>query len=319
MTREIPDILRSGDRFLVVTHVNPDGDAAGSLLGMHLALREMGKKSWPMVGEALPDLYDFLPGREDLILDPADVPETPDWIISVDAAEEKRISGDIRRFRDSATLINIDHHPTDPGFGDINLVEPGATSTAELVFTVLKEAGYHLSLPVAKCLYSGLVTDTGCFRFAGVDSRTLSLAASLLDVGLDSYEITRYLFEEFPVTRLHLERLILERLEIVLDGRLILSTLYAEDFDRLGADFTDSEHLVNRLREVRGVEVAGLLTAMSDKLIRVSLRSKGQVDVASIAASLGGGGHRRAAGIKSPLSLPELQARIVQAVKEALS
>jgi bifunctional oligoribonuclease and PAP phosphatase NrnA len=319
MTREISDILRNDDRFLVVTHVNPDGDAVGSLLGMHLALHEMGKKSWPMAGEALPGLYDFLPGREDLILDPAGVPDAPDWIISLDAAEESRISGDISRFRDSATLINVDHHPTNPGFGDINLVDPGATSTAELVFTLLGNAGYRLSLPVAKCLYSGLVTDTGCFRFAGVDGKTLALGARLLEVGLDSYEITRYLFEEFPVARLHLERLILERLEIMLEGRLILSNLYAEDFDRLGADFNDSEHLVNRLREVRGVEVAALMTTMSDKLIRVSLRSKGRVDVASIAASLGGGGHRRAAGIKSPLSMPELRARFVQAVREALS
>ncbi len=319
MTGTIPEILRQDDGFLVVTHVNPDGDALGSLLGMHLALREMGKRSWALCRDGVPEMYRFLPGVDAVIEEPGCLNSLPRWIISVDAATEQRISGDLSRFRSSARLINIDHHPTNPGFGELNLVDSTASSTAELVLTVLKQAGYKLSPEVGKCLFTGVVTDTGGFRFAGVDGRTMKLAAEMLDSGFDSYEVTRHVFEEYPLSRLKLERLLLDRIEILLDGRLIVSTLYSEDFSKLGATLADSENLVNRLRESRGVEAGVLLTKMSEDLMRVSLRSKDQVDVSVIAASLGGGGHRHAAGIKSSLPLPELKRRIIAAIEKALA
>jgi bifunctional oligoribonuclease and PAP phosphatase NrnA len=315
---EIPELLRTQDRFVVVTHVNPDGDAIGSQMGMYLALREMGKKAWPLTHRQVPQLYHFLPGIPDLITDPNRV-DSPNWIIAVDVAEKYRISGDISGFQDAARLINIDHHPTNPAFGDVNFIDPQATSTAEVVHQLLKEAGYEISADVGKCLYTGLITDTGGFRFAGVNSRTLKMAAEMLSPGLDSYEITRYLYEEYPLARLHLERLMLERAEILLDARLLLSTLSKADFDSLGAELSIAENLVNRLREFQGILAAVLITEMEDGLIRVSFRSKGNLDVARIAQSLGGGGHHSAAGVKSRLPLTELRSRIIRAVEEALT
>lgn len=318
MIQKIANILREEDHFLIVTHVNPDGDAIGSLLGLHLALAEMGKRSRPLAGEPFPELYDFLPGRGSVITDANRLNQPPKWIMCLDVASKERISGDISRFRDNAQLINIDHHPTNPWFGHLNLVVPGATSTAELVYKVLKEAGYRLSPDAGKCLYTGLVTDTGCFRFSGVNSETLMMGAEMLCAGFESFEVTRHLYEEFPLRRLRLEQLLLERLEILLDGRLVLSTLYHEDFERLGAHMSESENLVNRLREFRGVEVGLLMTEMPDKVIRMSFRSKGNVDVSSVAKSLGGGGHRHAAGAKSTLPLPKLKEKIIQAIATAL-
>jgi phosphoesterase RecJ-like protein len=183
----------------------------------------------------------------------------------------------------------------------------------------LKEAGYKISADVGKCLYTGLITDTGGFRFAGVNSRTLEIAAEMLGPGLDSYEITRYLYEEYPLPRLHLERLMLERAEVLLESRLLLSTLSKADFDSLGADPSIAENLVNRLREFQGILAAVLITEMEDGLIRVSFRSKGNLDVSKIAQSLGGGGHHSAAGLKSRLPLTELRSRIIQGVKDALA
>jgi len=319
MIQKIAKILREEDRFLIVTHVNPDGDAVGSLLGLHLALREMGKISWPVASEQFPELYDFLPGRDALITDVTRVNEPPKWIVSLDVASKERISGDIVRFADKVQLINIDHHPTNPGFGELNFIVPGASSTAELAYKVLKETGYKLSRDAGKCLYTGLVTDTGCFRFAGVNSETLLLGAELLAAGFDSFEVTRYLYEEFPLRRLRLEQLVFERIEILLEGRLVLSTLYHTDFDRLGAHMSETENLVNRLRECKGVEVGVLITEMPDKVIRMSFRSKGNLDISAVAKSIGGGGHRHAAGARSNLPLPEAKEKIIQAIQTALS
>ncbi len=316
MNPDIPVLLKNEDRFVVVSHTNPDGDAIGSLLGMYLALKEMGKVAWPLTDKEFPDLYRFLPGASDVLTEPSSI-QSPNWIIVLDVADKPRIAGNITEIQKNAKLINIDHHPTNPAFGDVNFIDSSATSTAELVFRVLKATGYALSMNVGKCLYTGLVTDTGCFRFSGVNSDTMRIAAEMLDTGFESYEITRRMFEEFPLARLNLERLVLDRAEVLIDGRLVLSILKTDDFARLGADMSDAENLVNRLREYQGVQAAILITAMEDGLVRVSLRSKDFVDVAKIAQSLGGGGHKYAAGIKSRLPVSELKERLVRAVGEA--
>jgi phosphoesterase RecJ-like protein len=318
MIEKIASILRTEDNFVVVTHVNPDGDALGSLLGTHLALLEMGKQSHALCADKFPTIYDFLPGHEQIISDVVDIANPPKFIIAVDAAEEKRISGNILGLRGGTQLINIDHHETNPGFGDFNFVRTDATSTAELVHQLLKTAGYKLSPDVGKCLYTGLVTDTGGFRFAGVNNQTLTLGAEMLSAGLDSYDVTRPLFEEYPIRRIYLERLVLERVEILLDGKLVLSVLYSEDFKKFGAEMSETENLVNRLRENKGVLAGILFTTMPDNVVRVSFRSKDSLDVSAIAKSLGGGGHRYAAGLTSTLPLEELKGRIIRAVTEAL-
>jgi len=318
MIDEIAKVLRNDDNFLVVTHINPDGDALGCLLGAFLALSEMGKKSWPFCEDNFPEMYDFLPGHTLVLTDPALVRPRPNWILSIDVADEHRISGDITSFRETAGLINIDHHPTNPGFGRLNLIDPLATSSAEVLFRVLKLVGYAPSAEVGKCLYTGLISDTGGFRFQGVNERTLAVGAELLATGFDSYEITRHLYEEESLSRRLLECLMLERMEILLDGKLIVSTLYSVDFDKLGADRSETENLVNRLREVRGVEAGVLITELHNGMTRVSFRSKDRLDVAALARSLGGGGHRNAAGLRTPLPPSTIRDKIVEAVAQAL-
>jgi len=286
---------------------------------MFLALTEMGKTAWALATERPPDTYDFLGAGRLVLTDPARIDGEPLWIISVDAAEAHRISGDISRFSSQTRLINIDHHVSNPRFGDMNLVIPEATSSAELVHRVLKEAGYKPSKTVAKCLFTGILTDTGCFRFAGVNSRTLLIAADLLDTGFDPSEVTIPLYEEYPLTRLHLERLMLERIEVHLQGRLVMSTLLSEDFTALGAKISETEDLVNRLREIKGVEVGVLVTALPDGMTRVSLRSKGLVNVSDVASDFGGGGHRRAAGIRTDLTPTKVKEKLVAAIGRVLT
>jgi phosphoesterase RecJ-like protein len=319
MTSEIARILSTEDRFLVVTHINPDGDALGSLLGTALALTEMGKRSCPLSADRIPEMYDFLPGRDRIVSDPKLVPFEPAWILALDTATEERISGDLSIFRPAARLINVDHHASNPRYGDLNLIRGRAVSTAEIVLEILKQAGYELSRDVAKCLYTGLITDTGCFRFSGVNSRTLEIGAELLATGFDSYELALHLFEENSFARVQIERIMLDRLELLLDGRLTISTLYAEDFGRIGAERSDTENLVDKLREIRGVEVGVLITESSNGPNRVSFRSKGRVDVSALAGAMGGGGHRSAAGLRIEMPPDQIKAKITEAVSKALA
>jgi phosphoesterase RecJ-like protein len=319
MKREIAQILREDDGFLVVTHVNPDGDAIGSMLGMTNALKEMGKSAWAFAGGDLPGQFDFLPGFSSVLVQGKSLPEQPKWIIALDAAEIDRIFGEIKPFIPPARIINIDHHKTNPLFGDFNLVDPDASSTAELVFRLVQEAGRKPSINVAKCLYTGLVTDTGCFRYSGVTAQTLCVGADLLSCGLRSYDVTRALYEENSYTRTQLERVMLDRMELKLDGRLCLSVLLESDFTSLGAGQSETENLVDRLREIRGVEVGALITEVSHEITRVSFRSKGGVDVALLAKSFGGGGHRSAAGLRTSDPPHVIKDKIITSVNSVLN
>lgn len=317
MFEEIASQILEADRFLIVTHVNPDGDAVGSSLGLHLSLSEMGKTSFLVFESKPPELFSFLTGIDQILVG-ADINELkPNIIISVDAADQNRIVPRIEKLRPQTILINIDHHPTNPSFGDINLVSASANSTSSLIFEIIRAAGHRPSYNASKALFTGLVTDTGCFRFEGVNSSTFRLAAQMCESGIDSYQITQYLFEEHPIQRLALEKHVLNRLEILLGGKLALSVLFNSDFEEAGASLSDGENLVNKLRETRGVEVGVLMTKISDDLTRVSLRSKGNLDVSAIASKFGGGGHRRAAGIKSGLDFRTLKNQIIASINAA--
>lgn len=319
MENEIAKILANGDRFLVVSHVNPDGDAIGSLMGLSLALEDMGKDVWALMPDNKPTLYDFLPEPRNLAKSFEDAPMDRDWIISLDAAEKSRIAGEINGYLHRGQLINIDHHPTNPGFGHVNMVRPEANSTAEMVFRLLRTIGLKISPEVGICLYTGLVTDTGCFRFSGVNAETFKIASELLDTGVDAYEVCRRLYEEFPPHRLKLEKAILDRMEIHLDGRLCISVIYQEDFNTYGGQPSDIEGVVNRLRSLRGVEVGALITEVSGNGTKASLRSKNDIDVAKIALSLGGGGHHRASGLRSEMPPADLKLALIKAIDNAFN
>ncbi|MFH0960125.1 MAG: bifunctional oligoribonuclease/PAP phosphatase NrnA [Pseudomonadota bacterium] len=319
MIDQIAKFLVEKDGFVVVTHVNPDGDAIGSLLGMYLSLKEIGKKVVGVMGANFPESFAFLPGNTEMIVGWELLGFNPSCVIAIDVADRERIAPSISGLKKAySCLINIDHHPTNPGYGDINFIRPHANSSTQLVYELLCKMGYKLNVNVSKCLYTGLVTDTGCFKFSGVTSRTFELAAKLLAPGVDSYDVTKCLFEELPESRLTLERLMLERLEFLLDGKLALSYLDLEDYEKIGASLNEGENIVNRLRETRGVEVGGLITALADNSCKVSLRSKGMLDVSTIASKLGGGGHRRAAGIKSSLGYQDMRLELISLVKKSL-
>jgi phosphoesterase RecJ-like protein len=306
----IADAIRSNDSFLTTTHENPDGDALGSLLGMTLALRSLGKDvSMFLAGAApLPGEYRFLE-LDGLVRDlPADVGERV--LLALDCANAQRIGPDPQVVERAKLVLDVDHHHDNSRFGDINLIVDDASSTAEIVRDLLAALDVPLSAPIAESLYVGLVTDTGRFQYANTTPKALRLAAELVEAGADIHGVFRHVYETVQFAKLKLLARALERAQLFADGRLVVSYLLKDDFAAVGAEEPYSEGIIDSLRAVEDSEMVALIREPprnEDPPRRVSLRSsRDEVDVSAIARKFGGGGHRQAAGFSSELTIAEI-------------
>jgi phosphoesterase RecJ-like protein len=304
------DALRSNDRFVVVTHENPDGDALGSMLGTALGLRELGKDvvTYLSGGAPTPAEYRFLDLTDVRRELPDDLEERV--LLAVDCANDRRI-GETNTGVDRAKLVvNVDHHHDNSGFGDVNLIVAEASSTAEIVRDLLRELGVELTPEIAEALYVGLVTDTGRFQYTNTTPKSLRLAAELVEAGADVHGIFRHVYETVQFAKLKLLARALDRAELFEGGRLVVSFLLKDDYGDVGAAETYSEGIIDHLRAVEGSEMVGLIREPprnEGPARRISLRSShDEVDVSAIARKLGGGGHRQAAGFSSEQPIREI-------------
>jgi phosphoesterase RecJ-like protein len=310
---ELVDELRRSDKLLLTTHENPDGDALGSLLGMHLVLRQLGKDTLMFLAAnqfPLPYEYqrmDLDEVRHEL---PADIDERT--IVFLDCGNVDRTPV---HFLQGSHLhvLNIDHHHDNTRFGTVNLVVPEASCAAEIVYDLAKELGVVITPELAEALYIGLVTDTGKFMFENTTPESHHMAAELIEAGVQPQEVHRKLYEELPEARLQLLARALTNVHRFDDGRLTLTHLTREHFAESGAMESDSEGIVDHMRQVEGTVMAGLVRELLDKegLRKVSLRATdGRVDVSIIARGLGGGGHRQAAGFTTDIPFDALVERL---------
>src|SRR5579871_509781 len=305
----IANALREHDRFLAVTHENPDGDALGSLLAVTLALRSLGKDvvMYLPAGAPLPHEYGFMP-LSDLRRDP---PEDAAGrvLLAVDCASEKRI-GDPEAIARAPLTLDIDHHHDNTRFGDVNLVVPDASSTGEVLRDVFAELGVPLTPELAEPLYIALVTDTGRFQYSNTTPKSLRLAAELIEAGADAHAVFQQVYESVEFAKLKLLARVLERAEVLEGGRIVVSHLLHTDFAEVGASEPYSEGLIDYLREVEGAELAVFVRELMGPDAhghKGSLRSSiDELDVSAIARRFGGGGHRQAAGFSSDASLAEI-------------
>jgi phosphoesterase RecJ-like protein len=313
----VVDALRSRERFLVTSHENPDGDALGSLLAMHLALEQLRKDSvMYLAGETpLPAEYRFLDlGRLRRTL-PDDHADRA--LVAVDCAQESRLGPGWEELLARAPItIDIDHHHDNTRFGDVNLVVPEASSTGELLADVFAELGVRLTGELAEPLYTALVTDTGRFQYTNTTPKALRLAADLVEAGADAHKVFQVVYESVEFAKLKLLARALERAEIHEGGRVVVSYLVRGDFAEVGAAEPYSEGIIDYLRAVDGAELAALIReppSAGGGVRKVSLRSStDEVDVSSIARKSGGGGHRQAAGFSSDRSVAEITEFIVR-------
>ena len=307
----VVDALRSHDRFVVVTHENPDGDALGSMLGATLGLRALGKDVVMfLAGDArLPGEYGFLPLAEVVRELPADAGERV--LLAVDCANERRLGPDPAILAVATLVVDVDHHHDNSRFGAVNLVVADASSTAEIVRDLLDSLAVPLTPEIAEALYVGLVTDTGRFQYANTTPKALRLAADLVEAGADVHGVFKQVYETVQFAKLKLLARALEHASVYEGGRLVVSYLLRSDFAEVGAEEPYSEGIIDYLRATEGAQLVALIREARPEsgapLHRISLRSStDEIDVSAIARKSDGGGHRQAAGFSSDLSVDEI-------------
>jgi bifunctional oligoribonuclease and PAP phosphatase NrnA len=316
--------LRAADKLLLTTHENPDGDALGSLIGMHKILEQLGKDSIMYLSPdefPLPWEYRGLPLDEGLLMTPPrDVAERT--IVFLDCGNIDRMPVDFLQ-EDGLHILNIDHHHDNTRFGTVNLVCPSASCTAEMVWRIAKELGAEITPAIAKALYVGLVTDTGRFMYENTTPFAHRMAAELVEAGVEPHKVYRELYEDLPFRRLQLLQRALASVERHDDGAVTIAHLTKGDYEDTGALETDSEGVVDHMRAVEGTRVAVLVRELLGQdrngMRKVSLRATdGSVDVSRVARGFGGGGHPQAAGFSTSLPYAELVDELRRNVREQL-
>jgi bifunctional oligoribonuclease and PAP phosphatase NrnA len=302
--------LRSRNRFLLTAHEGPDGDALGSLLGMHQLLTQLGKDSVMFLASKefpLPIEYRFLPLEEVFHEAPADMADRT--VVFLDCGNIDRMPVDFLTAGGN-DVINIDHHHDNTRFGDFNLVDVNASCTAEIVYDLAILLGATITREMAAALYVGLITDTGKFMYENTSAHTHRIAAELVDAGVDIDDTYRRLYEHVPIEKLRLVARALDGIQRHCGNRLVLTYITSADYEATGAGEEMTEGVIDHLRSIDGVKVAAVVRDLGNRgraARKVSLRSsEGDVDVSAIARANGGGGHKRAAGFSTDLELDEL-------------
>ena len=319
---QVLDELRRADKVLLTTHENPDGDALGSLRATQLMLEALGKDVVMfLAGDnfPLPHEYRHMPFDDVLNAPPEDLHER--LIVFLDCGNIDRMPVDFLR-TGGTRIVNIDHHHDNTRFGDVNLVVGHASCTAEIVFDLAKELGVEITKPLAEALYIALVTDTGKFMFENTTPAAHQMAAELIAAGVEPQVVHQRLYEGLPFSRIQLLARALTAVQRFDDGALTLTHLTRDDFAHSDADESDSEGIVDHMRQVEGTLVAALVRDLLDDEGRrkVSLRAtNGRVDVSEIARGFGGGGHRQAAGFTTDVQIPEIVERLRTEVNSQLS
>ena len=309
-------IVKAGRSAVVLGHQFPDGDAIGSVLGLGLMLRGAGytvQASWAEPFD-MPEKYAFLPGMA-MLRRPAEVDFGGSIAFALDCANEKRLE-ELKEKALSVTLLNIDHHPDNTQFGAVNLTDPQASSTSQIVCSLAGPFGLGIDADVATCLYTGLVTDTGRFQFSNVSSETLRIAAGLIDCGVDPHAVYENVYQSDSLNYLRLSGEVMCRSVYERDLGLIYGYVSQGDLESFGVRMNETEDLIDDLRTLRGHRIVALFKEQPDGRVRVSLRSRSDVDIGSLARSFGGGGHRVAAGYTSSKdnigdALGELKEKII--------
>lgn len=302
------EVLTNSGEVIVACHVAPDGDALGAMLGLGSHLEQTGKKVWMSWGSAVltvPFNYRFLPGV-DRVVPPDRIPQTVQTFVAVDCGDAPRLELLASRFAAAGTRVNIDHHLSNTGFGDINLVDPGRASSSELAYELILRMGGQPSPDIATCLYTGVVTDTGRFQFSNTSAETLRLAAELRESGADHLAVAEQVYESAPFDQLHVLGTVLSRAR--LEDGVVYSWLELKDLGGLGMEI--AEDFIDVLRAVREADIAMILKEQPEGGWKGSLRSRNDTDVSVVAQSFGGGGHAKAAGFSFDGTLEELIAAV---------
>ena len=317
--------VAQNQRFLVVSHTSPDGDAIGSIVAMGLLLEAMGKDVLVYNRDPVPYNFEFLEGAERIV---QELPDAPiDMTVILDCAEAARVGDDFSAWlgarratpRGAGKVAVVDHHKTwDPDFADVYVRDVQAAAAGELVWRIADAAGVRMSVGLAEALYCCLLTDTGSFRYSNTSRTTFRIAGELIEAGVEPWKMTSEIYESQPRERLTLLAMVLDTLEFSACGRLAFLRVEDRMFAAAGTETDLTDGFINYARAIRGVEVATQIREAGGGAWRVSFRSRGKVDVSALAAKFGGGGHYNAAGCTIVGSSDEIVSKLSQALVDLL-
>jgi bifunctional oligoribonuclease and PAP phosphatase NrnA len=315
MIKEIIEAINKGQSFLVTSHVRLDGDALGSELAVYLMLKDLGKKVVVYNQDITPEHYRFLPAAQNIVYDPGAV-EQYDTAMILDCSELERVGERAEAIGKIKNLINIDHHISNNGFCKLKLIDAQASSAGELIFRLMKEMGFQLTKDICTNLYTAILTDTGGFRYSNTRQGALFAAGTLVENGADPQCISENIYESDPPSKLKLRARALETLSLDMDRKVGSLTVTNEMLQETGASMDSTEGFVDIPRAVQGIEIATLYTQLNGNGFKISLRSKGKVNVEKIAKKFGGGGHINAAACRIEGDIDSIKSKIMEAIKE---
>jgi len=311
---EIGAVLRSQQTFAVLSHVRPDGDALGSQLGLGLSLSKLGKTVMVRNEDGLLEKYGFLPGGE-FLQTPLSEPQDFDVAIALDTATQSRLGNATSLVRSAKTWINIDHHPSNPRYGDLVYIDSSAPATGQILFELIQSQGLPMDAAIAENLFVAISTDTGSFQYPNTTARTFEIGAELLRCGVNVGRVSQLLYESYPRRRAELLRELLGTMRFDGQGKVASFSLSLETAAKLGAKPEDNEGLIDHIRAIQGVIVAVFFEELLEGKVRVSMRSKSDaVDVGAICEKFGGGGHKLAAGARVRGALAEVEEKILKEI-----
>lgn len=310
----IKNAINEANSIVVFTHENPDGDAIGSSMAMFWVLKRMGKNV-DLVIPSYPKNFMFLPCSESVLLKPS--LERYDLAIALDCADMKRLDDPTQTFLKCETRINIDHHMSNGMFGDLNFVDPVSPACSQILTTILNYFNFEIDRDIATCLITGIITDTGGFRYEGVTAETFEIASGFLEKGINISKIYKDSFSNISREKFEIRNLAANRTEFLEDGKIAYTYVTKEDMEKFNVVRSDLDGIVEHGRDVDGVEVSVFLYEI-EKGFKASLRSNDYVNVSDICLLFNGGGHIRAAGCTISYPLEEAKKRILKEVKRFL-
>jgi len=315
---EIREALRGRHRVLVVSHLRPDADALGSTIATALWLRDEGHDVTAWNHDGMPSKFSFLPSSE-IITTPSPSPDSFDAVVALDTSVKNRLGSVLDSVSHSPLWVCIDHHRSNPGYADLNLIDWTRPATGQILAEAFLQEGITITPEMATNLYAAIETDTGSFRYEGTSARTFEVAAELTSRGVNVAELSRSLYEHYPRRRLELLRHTLESARFTCDDRVASFSLPLAIAESLGVLPEDTEGLIEHIRCIDSVQAAAFFEELADGGVRLSLRSKdSRFDACKLCASFGGGGHQLASGARIKGSLAQVEEMVLNAICEAM-
>ncbi|HVN25720.1 MAG TPA: bifunctional oligoribonuclease/PAP phosphatase NrnA [Syntrophorhabdales bacterium] len=313
MFQRIKEILANGKEFVVTSHIDPDGDALGSAFALAFALGKLGKEAVVYLKDKVPYKYEFLPQPPNFVR--AISANKFDAVFVVDCGDFFRVGNDHEKLKEQGPIINIDHHDTNEAFGYLNIIDERASSTAEIIYAIIKALDVKIDHDIAMNIYTAILTDTGSFRYNSTNSKAFLICEEMTHLGVLPSYVAEKVYESHPKERFLLLCAALTTLETYRDNRIAFVQITDDMFRKTGGSREHTEGFVEFLKEMRGVEVALVARQIGTDRYKISMRSKGKIDVASAARHFGGGGHKNAAGCVLEGSIDQVKKLLVEAFR----